>query len=73
MEYGRVLPRLPLGGDDEFVVEVAWEGVEKAESTWEPVSRVFHGAPAVLRKELKALRLKAEQKRALAQRYGLRL
>ena len=58
---------------DEFVVEVAWEGLEKAASTWEPVSRVFHGALAVLRKELKALRLKAEQKRALVQRYGLRL
>ena len=57
---------------DEFVVKVAWEGLEEAESTWEPVSRVFHDAPAVLRKELKALRLKAEQKRALVQRYGLR-
>ena len=54
-------------------VEVAWEGLEEAESTWEPVSGVFHDAPAVLRKELKALRLKAEQKRALVQRYGLRL
>ena len=52
---------------------MAWEGPEEAESTWEPVSRVFHDAPAVLRKELKALRLKAEQKRALVQRYGLRL
>ena len=44
---------------DEFVVKVAWEGLEEAESTWEPVSRVFYNAPAVLRKELKALRLKA--------------
>ena len=44
---------------------MAWEGLEEAESTWEPVSRVLHDAPAVLRKELKALRLKAEQKRAL--------
>ena len=52
---------------------MAWEGLEEAESTWEPVSRVFHDAPAVLRKELKALRLKAEQKRVLVQRYGLRL
>ena len=52
---------------------VAWEGLEEAESTWGPGSRVFHDAPAVLRKELKALLLKAEQKRALAQRYGLRL
>ena len=33
----------------------------------------FHDAPAVVRKEFKALRLKAEQKRALVQRYGLRL
>ena len=52
---------------------MAWEGLEEAESTWEPVSRVFHDAPAVLHKELKTLRLKAEQKRALVQRYGLRL
>ena len=58
---------------DEFVVKGALEGLEEAESTWEPVSRVFHDAPAVLRKELKALRLKAEQKRALVQRYGLHL
>ena len=35
---------------DEFVVNVAWEGVEEVESTWEPVSRVFHDAPVVLRK-----------------------
>ena len=58
---------------DEFVVKVAWEGLEEAKSTWEPVSRVIHDAPAVRRKELKALRLKAEQKRARVQRYGLRL
>ena len=45
---------------DEFVIKVAWEGLEEAESTLEPVSRVFHDAPAVLRKELKALRLKAK-------------
>ena len=58
---------------DEFVVKVAWEGLEEVESTWEPVSRVFHDAAAVLPKELKRLRLKAEQKRALMQRYGLHL
>ena len=58
---------------EEFVVKVAWEGLEEAKITWEPASRVFHDVPAVLRKELKALRLKAEQKRALVQRYGLRL
>ena len=56
---------------DEFVVNVAWQGLEEAESTWELVSRVSHEPPAVLRKELKALRLKAEQKWALVQRYGL--
>ena len=56
-----------------FVVKVAWEGLEEAESTWEPVSRVFHDAPAVLRKELKALRLKAGQKRTFVQRYWLSL
>ena len=58
---------------DELVVKVAWEGREEAESTWEPVSRVFHDAPAVLHEEPKALRLKAEQKGALVQRYGLHL
>ena len=58
---------------DEFVVKVAWEGLAEAKSTWEPVSRMFHDAPAVLHKELKALRLKAEHKRALVQRYGFRL
>ena len=63
----------PAARGDEFVVKVAREGLEGAESTWEPVSRVFHHASAVLRKELKALRLKAEHKRALVQRYELRL
>ena len=58
---------------DEFVVKMAWEGLKESESTWEPVTPVFHDAPTVLRKELKALRLKAEQKRALVQRYGFRL
>ena len=58
---------------DEFVVKVAREELEEAESTWEPVSRVFHDAPAVLRKELKALRLKAGQKRTFVQRYWLSL
>ena len=46
-----------------FVVKVAWEGPEKVKSTWEPVSRVFHDAPAVLWRESKALRLKMGQKR----------
>ena len=58
---------------DEFVVMMAWEGLEEAEITLEPASRVFHDAPAVLRKELTALRLKAEQQQALVQRYGLHL
>ena len=53
MKCGRVVPRLPLRSDDEFVVKVAWEGPEEAESTF-----VFDGATAVLRNELKALRLK---------------
>ena len=45
---------------------------EEAESTWEPVSRVIDGTTAVLRKELKALRLKMDQEQGLVQRYGLR-
>ena len=52
---------------------MAWAGLVEAEGTWEPVSRVLHDAKAVVRNELKALRLKAEQKRALVQRYGLNL
>ena len=63
------MPRLPLGSDDELVVTVVWEGPEEAESTWEPVSCVFDVATAVLRRELKALRLKMNQKRGLVQRY----
>ena len=58
---------------DAFVVKVTWEGLEEVESTWEPVSRLFRDAPAMLRKELKALRIKAEHSRALVQRYGLSL
>ena len=33
-----------------FGVKVAWEGLAEAKSTWEPVSRVFHDAPAVMHK-----------------------
>ena len=33
-----------------FGVKVAWEGLSEAESTWDPVSRVFHDAPAVMHK-----------------------
>ena len=66
------MPRLPLGSDDEFVVKVAREGSEEAKRTWKPASRVFDGATAVLRKELKALRPKTDQKRGLVRRYGLR-
>ena len=71
--FGASRPSSGHASGDEFVVKVAWEGLEEAESTLEPVSHVFHDAPAVQRKELKALRLKAEQKRALVQWYGLRL
>ena len=52
---------------------MAWGALEKAESTWKPMSRVFYDAPAVMHKELEALRVKSEQKRAFVQRYGLRL
>ena len=65
------MPRLPLGVDDEFVFKVARGGPEEAESTWEPVSRVFDGETAVLRKELKAPRLKMDQNREFVRRYGL--
>ena len=68
MAWGKDLPRLPLGSDDEFFVKVAWAGPKEAKSTWEPVSRVFDYATAVLRKYLKALRLKTDQQRELVQR-----
>ena len=71
MECGRVVPRLPLGSEDEFVVKVSWEGPEETESSLEPVPGVFDGATAVLREELKALRLMIYQKRGLIQRHGL--
>ena len=58
MKCGRILPRPPLGGDDEFVVKVAWEGLEEAESTWEPAQ----GDAA-----------EDESEAELEQRYGLRL
>ena len=44
---------------------------EEADNTWDPVLRMSHDTPAVLRRELKVMQLKAEQKRALVQRYGL--
>ena len=71
MKCGRVVPRLPLGYDDDSVVNMARKAPEKAEGTWEPVPRVFDGATTVLREKLKALRLKTDQKRGLVQRHGL--
>ena len=32
---------------DEFVVKLAWEGLEEAKNMWEAMSRVFRDAPAV--------------------------
>ena len=58
---------------DEYVVRVQWEGLDDEDSTWEPVSRIFADAPAVLRKELRRIRPEADMKRALQERYqGLR-
>ena len=50
---------------------MAWEGPEEPESTWEPVSRVYDGATAILRQKLKALLLRINHKRGIVQRYGL--
>ena len=61
------LPQLPLGGEDARR-RGGLGRIEEVAITREPVSRVFHYAAAVLRKELKALQLKVEQKRALVQR-----
>ena len=63
------MPRLWLGIDDEFVVKVAWEGLEVAKTSWEAVSCVLEGATVVLRKYFKALRLKMDQWRGLVQQY----
>ena len=52
---------------------MAWEALEEAKSSWKPVSRVLYDAPAVLHKELEALRVKSEQRRAFVHMYGLRL
>ena len=60
-------------GGNEFVVKVACEVLKGAERTRNLVSSVFHDELGVLRTELKAPWLKAEQKRALVPRYGLRL
>ena len=40
--------RLSLGGDDAFVVKVAWAGPEDAGITWETVSRVSQSTVAPL-------------------------
>ena len=67
---GGLKPEVKVTMGEDRPPRLAWEGPEEAESTWEPVSRVFDGATAVLRKELKALRLKMDQKRGLVQQYG---
>ena len=64
----------PAKYGNEYLVNVMWEGLEDEESTWEPVSRVFADAPAVLRKELQKMKLGKDIRRALQARYpGLRV
>lgn len=47
------------------MVLVRLMGLDKDETTWEPVSRVWDDAPVVLKKELKRLRLSTEDKTRL--------
>ena len=56
---------------DGFVFFVKWMGLDEAEGTWEPVSRVMADAPAILEKELKKLKLSTDEKRSLRECYGL--
>lgn len=52
----------PVAFWDVKIPSSAWEGLWKAERKQEPVFVVFHEAPTMLQKELKALRLNARPK-----------
>ena len=56
---------------DEYVVLVQWKGLDEAESTWEPVSRILEDAPAMLEKQILLLKPSAAFKEGLKKRYGL--
>ena len=58
---------------DEYVVLVQWEGLDDAEETWEPVSRVLEDAPTVLRRELRKIKPPAAIKRELQHRYNINI
>jgi len=58
---------------DEYVVLVQWEGLDDAEGTWEPVSRIMEDAPTVLRRALKRIKPSATIKRELQRRYKLKV
>ena len=48
-----------------------WEGLDEAESTWEPVSRILEDAPAMLKKQIRLLKPSTAVKEGLKKRYGL--
>ena len=70
MKGGRGLPRLLRGGH-AFVVKVAWEGLQDADSTWESVSCFFHDALAVLGNNLTALALRVKRRRGGRSNSGM--
>ena len=58
---------------EEYVVLVQWEGLDDAEETWEPVSRVLEDAPTVLRRELRKIKPPAAIKQELQRRYKIKI
>ena len=69
MKIGKVLPRPPLGVDDQL--SPTRPGAGRAPRSWCPAT--LHDAPAVLRRVLRIVRLKTDHKQGFALRYELRL
>ena len=57
----------------EYRVQIAWDGLENEEPTWEPMSTVYADAPKYLEQKLRRMRLNSVTKRALKWKYDMNL
>ena len=58
---------------EEYVVKVKWVGLDKEETTWEPLSTIHTDAPKYVVAQLRKLRLTKEVRDGLKKKYGMKV